>query len=179
MSKAIYLGETARGTFIYADIRLTPGTEPRTMTDHTQGVANEVAISFTELAVQRNPRTAPDRLFVSSGQIQAADRVIARRARGLSADTLALIERAWADDHLNTMQAACDHMTPDMLNPTPEQLAAYLAEKPDAGRYGNAVMHYRADRVACPDTGYRYGHAWLTKAPNAADYAALAALVAE
>ena len=178
MSTTIYLGETARGTFIYADIRLTPGTEPRTMTDHTQGIANEIAISFTELAVQQNPNRAPDRDFIRGGQVGAEDRVIARRARGLSADTLALIERAWADDHFNTMQAACDHMTPDMLNPTPEQLAEYLTEKPRTPSY-SAVQYYRLDRVVCPDTGYRYGHAWLTKAPNAADYAALAALIAE
>lgn len=178
MSKTIYLGETADKTHIYADISLTAAGAPLTMTDHTEGTAPEVAISFTELSRQGNPRTAPDRVHISGGQIREAERVIVHRARALDADTLALIERAWRDDHLNHMHTECDHMTPEMLDPSPEVIAAYLAEHPTKPSY-SALQHYRLDRVVCPVTGYRYGHAWLAKQPNAADYAALTVLIAE
>src|SRR5690606_31843917 len=77
--------------------------------------------------------------------------------------------------HLNTMNAACDHMTAEMLTPSDEVLDAYIEakraergewrEKYSAAFYGraDALQKWRLDHVVCPETGYRWGRAWLAK----------------
>lgn len=59
----------------------------------------------------------------------------------LSRDELDKLREVWEEWHLNDMQAACTHQAP---------------VGKDAGE--------RLDKTPpCPETGYKYGHAWLVK----------------
>lgn len=172
----VYLGESERGTHVYADVRVEPGEPGKVVTfmDHSTGPAPErVSICFTELKRKGNPRTAPDSWHLGGGQIPPEDRRIAKTAT----PHLELIERAWATQHLNDMHAECDHMTPEMLEPTPEQIAAYAAENPRTPSY-SLIQYWRLDTVVCPESGYRYGRSWLASTPDPEIVAALKAMSA-
>jgi hypothetical protein len=98
------------------------------------------------------------------GQTDQYDRMITDEDSAIPVPTLRAIESAWITSHLNDLNAECDHMTDSMLNPDVETYNAYLANAPEsATRYGQALQSYRLDRVVCPETGYRYGHAWLAR----------------
>lgn len=172
----VYMGRSKQGTHIYADIEIRPGNPDRMVTfmDHSTGAEpDEVSICFTELKVKDNPRTTPDRNCLGGGQIPAADRVIVKPI----SEHVALIEKAWESDHLNNLNAACDHMTPEMLNPTAEQLAEYAKANPHVASY-SLVQYWRLDRVVCPETGYKYGHSWLARTPDPEIVAGLSQIVA-
>lgn len=160
----IGLGWTADGLRVVATVTLEtpkPGASPITFTDHVIApVPERVSVSFEALKY-RNTRREEG----SAGQVPAEDRVIARRHENdASPELAAFIEELWTAHHLNDMNAACDHMTPEMLNPDAETLAAYVAENPRASRYGQELQTYRMEVVTCPETGYRYGHSWLARA---------------
>lgn len=180
MEATIYLGATAQREHVYAELRITPGNSERmvTFTDHSQAPQPErVSISFAVLSHKhRDPRTAPDAYWLSSGQVQPEDRVIATPAIPLG--HLRWIQNAWATEHMNDMHAECDHMTPEMLEPTPEQLAEYAQAHPHTPSYSLA-QYWKLDNVACPVTGYRWGSAWLARTPDRAMRHALRLLIAE
>ncbi|MDF2915932.1 MAG: hypothetical protein K0S70_149, partial [Microbacterium sp.] len=136
IERHIGLGWTADRFRVVATLTLeTP--EPgavATFTDHTTGPAPErISVSWEALKYRGTSREEG-----SAGQVPSEDRVIARRAvagqngynySDADAETAAFIDAVWRDWHLNDMNAACDHMTPDALNPDAETLAAYRAEK--------------------------------------------------
>lgn len=178
----IYLGETGDKRHVYADVALE-GSDGRavTFTDHTTGPAPErVSISFTVATVKRrDPSTIPDSKIESCGQVPPEDRMVAYPA----GDHASVIAQAWEDEHLNDMNAACDHMTAEMLTPSAEELekfiASYSEQHPYAKFYGHThkVQYWRMDNVVCPEIGYRWGGAWLARRPKAETVVALREII--
>lgn len=189
--RTIALGFTKDDTLIYAEWEVTPPTDKvTTFTDHTVGpTPARVAISFVEIRT-KTPRLRPtdhaDRYWEGAGQISPEDRMIVRPL--IPREQITAIETAWATSHLNDMNAACDHMTEDMLTPADDVLDEYIRteiekrgewrEKYSPAFYGrtDAIQKWRLDNVVCPETGYKYGHAWLTKAVDPAILESLASI---
>lgn len=179
-STTIYLGKTAEKTHVYAEISVED-SDGRTMTftDHTTGPAPErVSLSFvTSRSYKDDPRDIADRYIESWGQIPAEDRIISEPAT----EHVALIERAWAEAHLNNMNAACDHMTDEMLSPSDEELDAYADANPERGRYGRTSLwqSWALDTVVCPESDYRWGRSWLARKADPELLASLRAIIAD
>lgn len=166
----VYLGRTARNELVFADVRISPETEQIvTFTDHTEGTSPaEIAISFTMFEGLKGDGDKgytidriPERRLLASGQINAEERILIGEVN----PAVRVVENAWAQFHLNRMNAACDHMTDDMLNPSDEALAVFEAEY-GVNKWGQQLMDYRLAKVVCPVTGYRYGRSWLAKTIN-------------
>lgn len=148
-TRTFYLGWTAEGYRITAVVRLEPAKPDvtTTFTDHATGPRPaELGIMF---AVEDRRRANG---YYQGGQVDAEHRIIARRDPfgDASREVAAFINETWSAHHLNTMHAACDHMTPEMLarrdgESTPDWQTRMLAE------------------VVCPETGYRWGRAWLAR----------------
>jgi len=175
----IYLGRSDEGHWIFADVRITPADPERIVqfTDHSTGPKpTSLGIMFTVVDGARgrhrpqHATDAHDRWWLQSGQVPPIDRRIS--------DPLPhtrLIENAWLDWHLNDMKPACDHMTDEMLNPADDVLDEYIRvkteergewrEKYSPAFYGrrDALQKWRLDNVVCPETGYKWGHAWLAR----------------
>ena len=157
---AVYVGRNSEGHWVWVQIAIHPG-EDRTVTytDHTEGPAPErISISGTVLSSPRHPCEAADRYWVSAGQIRDELDDI-QNLGDLSRLEVAALARIWDSSHLNDMQAACDHMTPEML-----------AQREGEPIHGEGGWQYRMlDTVVCPVNGYRYGRAWLAKRADPAD----------
>lgn len=154
--RTITLGWTAENGRVYAELAWEDTAGVTTFTDHTIGsIPIRVAVSFTVKGPGVDYR---------GGQVGSEDRVIARRSAGDASEELAAwIDQVWKLYHLNDLNAACDHMTEEMLNPSPEVLGEYVMANPARSSYGQTLQNWRLDNVVCPETGYRYGHAWLAK----------------
>lgn len=194
----VYLGRTARNEIVFADVCIEPASPlPTTVTftDHTTGPRPaEIAISFsliqaykTESANKgKRAEDFPDSRWLSVGQVPPRERILI----GALDPAVRVVEDAWKRHHLNLTNAACDHMTEEMLTPSDEVLDAYIAaevakrgewrEKYSPAFYGrsDALQKWRLDNVTCPVTGYRWGQAWLAKKVDDAIVDALRAAVA-
>lgn len=170
-----YAGRTAEGHHVWVDVRADVETgKTLTLTDHTttdapmrrvsaswtvadgKSIARPQAFATGGVGSMSSPRF--DRAVMSMGQTPPEDRVVTDPA--LDPDTLAFIERTWADWHLNDVQAACDHMREGIDWQVPDD-----ADLPES-RYGrgDALQKWKLDNVTCAaGTGYRWGHAWLAK----------------
>ena len=145
--RKIGLGWTEDGARVVAHVATERGPGTVTFTDHTEGEKpDRVSVSFEVIGKGR-----PGQRFESFGQVPAADRVIIRsHANDADESTREFIENLWSAHHLNDMQAACDHMTPDMR----------------ARHEGESTSEWQTrmlDTVVCPVSGYRWGHAWLAR----------------
>lgn len=88
-----------------------------------------------------------------SGQARESLAEVTEPAPGWTLAEIAELGEIWDRWHLNDMRAACAHM--DTTIPTD----AHLEE-----RYGRPdEQGWLLANVTCPETGYRYGHAWLTE----------------
>lgn len=158
-----YLGRTIAGYRVWAHVEIRePEQHARaTFTDHHQGPRPiDLGISWTVLNSPRHPTLADDRFFLSGGQTPPEDRVIPAAPYAAR-----IVEQMWLEFHLNTLNAACDHMTPEMLNPGSEVIDAFIYADPSRGQWGrdNALQRWRLNNVVCPETGYRWGTAWLAR----------------
>lgn len=145
--RKIGLGWTEDGERVVAHVAVEDGSGTSKFTDHTEGPnPARVSVSFEVIGKGR-----PGQRFESFGQVPSAERVIVRRHENdASAETAAFIDELWNTHHLNDMQAACDHMTPEML----------------ARHEGESTSDWQTrmlDTVTCPETGYKWGHAWLAR----------------
>lgn len=84
--------------------------------------------------------------IVAGGQHIEGLSEIKRYARGWDEAKVAELVAIHAEWHLNTMKAGCDHQT-----------VVY-----ERDRYGRKVASLDLT-PPCPETGYRYGHGWLTR----------------
>ncbi|URP22123.1 hypothetical protein SEA_BIG4_365 [Microbacterium phage Big4] len=145
--RKVGLGWTEDGERVVAHVSIESGSDKGTsvFTDHTEGAApDRVSVSFEVIGGKYRSQ--------SFGQIPTAERVIVRsHANDADESTRAFIDELWSTHHLNDMQAACDHMTPDML-------------ARHEGESGQDWQHRMLDTVVCPVTGYKWGHAWLARA---------------
>jgi hypothetical protein len=142
--RKIGLGWTADGERVVARVAVEDGSGVSMFTDHSEGAAPaRVSVSFEVIGGKYQAQ--------SWGQVPAEDRVIVRRHENDATDeTREFIEELWSAHHLNDMQAACDHMTPDML----------------ARHEGESTHDWQGrmlDTVVCPVSGYKWGHSWLAR----------------
>ena len=173
--KSLYLGKTAQGTHLYVEIKL----ERRHLseipyTDHEMRPAPEtLSIIGSEFDRQvKSPLNAPDRYWISGGQnLDRLDDLTEHATPHTD-----FIKKMWKEWHCNTLNAACDHMTEEMLTPTEETLKVYAEKNPRVGSY-NRLSYWRSRSVTCPETGYKYGSAWLAKAIPAEELDQLTAII--
>lgn len=145
--RKIGLGWTEDGERVIAHVSIESGADKGTsvFTDHSEGASpDRVSVSFEVVGGKFRSE--------SFGQVPAEERVIVR-AHENDADetTRAFIEDLWTSHHLNDMKTACDHMTPEML-------------ARHEGESGPDWQTRMLDTVTCPETGYRWGRAWLARA---------------
>jgi hypothetical protein len=166
----VFLGRTEHKELVFADIRIEPGGgKTVTFVDHSTGPApDDVAIMFVHVEDVPSARgKAPDRIaerwWIGAGQTPADKRVLV----GDVSDHVRAVEEAWQHDHLNLLNAACEHMTEEMLSASDEELEAYATtQNREFFTRDSMVQSWRLDNVVCPVTGYKYGHAWLARTPD-------------
>ena len=99
-----------------------------------QTTEHETVESYRELAITGAVAGKGRRNADQWGQVRAtAAGAMAKPAKGLTEDDVAQLVTVWKRWHLNGMQAGCAHQGRGM------------------------------DTDPCPETGYRYGHAWLVE----------------
>ena len=148
------LGTTADGSYVVVTLELRTVEGEHTMVDHGT-VTDPVEVSLTgEECVNRFGRVD----FLRGGQNVGTLADIVKPAPGWTLEEIAELATLWNRWHLNTMRAACAHMP-----------AADLVRE-DNG-YGGTRISTSDPRNTCAESGYRYGHAWLTE-PVPADVVA-------
>ena len=144
--RKIGLGWTEYGERVVAHVSIESGAGKgmSVFTDHSEGTSpDRVSVSFEVIGGKYKSE--------SYGQIPADERVIVRsHANDADEATRAFIDELWSAHHLNDMNAACDHMTPEMT-------ARHKGESTQDWQ------HRMLDTVTCPETGYKWGHAWLAR----------------
>lgn len=138
------LGTTADRSYVVVtlELRRHAGTW-QTVTHET--VTDPLELSLTGEVVEYRHREP-----YAGGQVVDTLADIVTPAPGWTLEEIAELATVWDRWHLNTMRAACAHMTP-----------ADLARE-DNG-YGGTRISTTDPRNTCPVSGYRYGHAWLTE----------------
>lgn len=146
------LGTLADKSYVVVDleIRRRPGTA--TTVDHVD-IVDPLEVSLTGTVHEYRHREP-----YGAGQIVDTLADIVTPAPGWTLEEIRELATLWDRWHLNTMRAACAHMVPGDL------------VREDNG-YGGTRISTSDPRNVCPDTGYRYGHAWLVE-PVPADVVA-------
>jgi hypothetical protein len=141
-----YVGSTADGDAVYVKMEVTTGAKQVQTVDH--GGADEVTrISIIGHYFQKGSRRKD---YSGVGQFSDMVAAIVQPAPGLTGENLARLAEIWRYWHLNDMRAGCVHV-PD---------AVYRQ-----GNYGSELDLDNTPR--CPETGYRWGSAWLYEEPPA------------
>ena len=167
--RTLRLGVTDDGARVECTIGVYAQLGEHTFVDHTKRpAAHRLTITWAVLG-------GFDRRE-EFGQVPSADRIIARLNRGITQGLVDTLDRLWSEHHLNDMQAACEHMTVEMLNPDADDLQAWANEEQATTHrrfYGltDTLSAWRIDHVVCPVTGYRYGRSWLAREVPADDLA--------
>jgi hypothetical protein len=135
-----YIGwqPSARGRgkdYIFVDIALRNGKRSTTI-EHAS-VEEYLSLSICGTIWATRNRTNRD--CDSAGQIERyIHPTLVTPALGITQQDIKRLRRTWERWHLNDMRPNCDHQ--EKVSPPPADLATI---------------------PACPETGYRYGHAWL------------------
>jgi len=141
-----YVGTTANGERVWLEIKLevqNPRDTDRT-TEHEPITAPFYRLSIMGSGVDKG-RRLPAYDIDFGGQIVDHVRAITHPSPEWTVADLAALADLWDRWHLNDMRAGCAHVTPVMED-----------------RYGRTVPSLDST-PACPESGYRYGHAWLTE----------------
>jgi hypothetical protein len=153
------LGTTDTGDAVIVEVRITTDEQDYTTVTHER-VTGSLRLSVTGEVINawhdRHGRGRDDNAIVSCGQVggyaddpgRSALNSITTPAPGWTLAEIAELEAIWARWHLNDMRAACAHMDP-----------ATLAREPNG--YGGDRISTTDPANTCPESGYRYGHAWL------------------
>lgn len=142
MSKAettreIFAGKTADGDRVYVTVRLGTASEA------AEAVTHEAVTEVTRLSMTAEVFEPRKRDAYMAGQCIEALAEITKPASGLTPEAIEDMRAVWDRWHLNDMRAGCAH-----------QKVVW-----ETGPYGNRPSLDLTPR--CPETGYRYGHAWL------------------
>lgn len=150
MEQTVYLGRSTADQHVYARVAIERRSRDEVeYTDHTYGPA-PICVSVTFSLIRLNAPKVPlsqiaDGYWEGGGQVdEMARRIITDNAN------VRIVERAWREYHLNHLNAACDHMTPEMLARGDDESTG-------------AWSHRMLDTVVCPETGYKWGQKWLAK----------------
>lgn len=131
----LFVGRTAEGARMWVSIELRERGAGQTI-DHKR-VENYTELSITGSLVERGCRS-----ISACGQIISdLATVVDYRDSAFDEAAVGALLILWYRWHLNGMRAACSHMT----------------EMPVDRSY-DARRH-----ITCPETGYRYGSAWLVE----------------
>lgn len=148
MERQGYVGRTADGDRLWLEVELR---EQDAQGRFRSAVDHKPVTTYTELAISasglRRGRRAPAADIDFGGQCVETLRAVVHPAKGWTVGELQDLAEIWDRWHLNGMQAGCAHQTPWIV---PDQY----------GRPAPSLMLTKR----CPESGYRYGHAWLVKA---------------
>jgi hypothetical protein len=139
-----YVGRTSDGDRLWLEIELRVKSSRG-----FKSITHDEIGDYTELSIQggglyKGHRTGRDTDF--GGQCVDFLRNVTRPEKGFTVAELQRIADVWVRWHLNGMRAGCAHQSPVLA--------------PD--KYGNVVPSLELT-PACPETGYKYGHAWLVE----------------
>jgi hypothetical protein len=139
------LGTTADGGYVVVEIRLEPTQNSQNFKTVDHGPVPEDAL---RLAITGEHYRKGDRRGDPSSAGQCADALdeVTTPAPGWTLEEIAELKALWDEWHLSDMQAGCSHV------PTPLWETTQGYRRPDL-----------KNTPACPETGYRYGSAWLVK----------------
>lgn len=143
-----FVGRTSDGSRLWLEITLEPqaGRAGWQTVEHEPVPAQFYRLSITGEGLVKGS-TARRRNDIDFGG-QCIDELthVAEPAKGWTAKQLEDLRGIWSEWHLNDMTAGCAHQTPVIA--------------PD--KYGREAPSLELT-PACPETGYRYGHAWLVR----------------
>lgn len=133
------VGWTEDGRRVTVNLSLSKSDRPTFTTDHSR-VDSMWQVSFQGTS-SKNNRTG------NAGQISEELKQVTVFPAGVTAADRDAVVQLWENNHLNNLQAGCDHQKP-------------VYEK----GHGNIDLD---NSPKCPHTGYNYGSAWLGKSLNA------------
>lgn len=140
----VFLGRKADGEKVYAAARLERKTVEAIQTvTHEKKSGEILEFAASGHSVGKFQRHSSEN-WISAGQMMDELLEITEPAPGWTLEEIRKFHRLWKNWHLNALNAGCQHV------PTP------LYEDSE---YGKRVD--LKNTPACPETGYRYGHAWL------------------
>lgn len=142
-----FVGRTEDGSRIYVDAELRTVALDREFqtTDH-RTVTGQQRFSMTGLAIGYRCREA-----YAAGQMLEDLLQIVKPAKGITLDDIKFLHDAWKANHLNDMNALCDHQTVQW-------------------EYSRGYKSMDLEAIGpCPVSGYRPGSAWLYKSVNESD----------
>ena len=135
-----YIGRTHTGARVFVTMLVARREVTMTTTAHEQ-VEGITRISIAGHLVSKGCRSVS-----AFGQIRSALANIIEYAPGWTEIDVVALAGLWQDWHMNDLESACEHMD-----------LAGLGEDYDSRKH-----------LVCPVTGYRYGQAWLYRAPTRA-----------
>jgi hypothetical protein len=140
----IFVGRTAEGTRVYLDMSLERvAKEGKTSVTHEPVTDEFFRFSASGHTVLKGRR---DDNWDGGGQMLDTLLEVADPANGWTLQELKEIHRLWKNWHLNDMQAGCQHVPDPLWEDSP------YGKRPDL-----------KNTPSCPETGYRWGSAWLVR----------------
>jgi hypothetical protein len=139
------VGRTADGDRVYVRVEFRHHTFE---TEH-ETIDHAPIDAVTELSISGHRKRYRTNVEDGGGQNRDDLRAVTRPAPGWTLEELSELADLWQRWHLNAMKAACAH-----------QMAA---EVPEGTPWDQRTGYVLANTPACPETGYRYGHAWLVE----------------
>lgn len=158
-----YLGRDAYRNRVFVEVDKEIMT-----TDAFRSVEHEPLTGFTRLSITGWTIRYRSNTMDSAGQTVDALVGMTEFAEGWTETDVNSLRRIWRQWHLNDMQAACAHM-----NKREAQKAYASVERPWTMKDADLPP-----AMICPETGYRYGNAWLVKTVPAEIWAELDRLAA-
>lgn len=142
------IGTTAVGEAAYVKIEITTGAKVvETIAHGTAEMVTRVSIVGHSFK-RRSRRKDYDGEY--AGQCSDMPAAVMVPAPGLTIDDLARLTEIWKRWHMNDMRPGCAHQGEPVYEET---------------RFGREPSSTLTPR--CPETGYRWGHAWLYEEPPA------------
>jgi hypothetical protein len=157
-----YLGRDAYRDRVFVEVNLetlTPRAGMQT-TAHEPVTEPVIRLSISGWTLRYRSRT---NRWSSGGQIVNSLVGMEEFAPGWTEDDVTSLRRIWRQYHLNDMQAACDHMDKRKARKAFDSVPAFVWDEKTRTTSRPKDSDIPADMV-CPETGYRYGSAWLFKA---------------
>jgi len=143
-----FIGKTDEGDAVYVEIE----TDTKTLDHPQQTVRHETVTEVTRVSITGHyfHMGSSRRDWTGGGQCVDMVKSIVSVAHGLTVMDVARLVEIWESQHLNDLHAACAHQT--------------VAQPSGGDRFDT---NYALDNTPpCPETGYRYGSAWLYEVPS-------------
>lgn len=148
MKEDILIGRTESGERVYVSARFDRQSGDWQTVEH-ETVSRPLTVAFQGVVIRKGGRYGREADWEAFGQIDRSYlRSIIADQFGWSVEDVRKLADIWDEWHLNTMQAGCVHQ--------PAESIVY--------RIGQSRREVDLKATpACPETGYRWGSAWLTR----------------